>query len=664
MDKFKLVSPYKPMGDQPEAIKTLTKSFENGCRAQTLLGVTGSGKTFTMANIIANLNRPTLVLSHNKTLAAQLCSEFREFFPENAVEYFVSYYDYYQPEAYIPGRDLYIEKDSAVNDEIDRLRHSATSSLFERRDVIIVASVSCIYSLGDPSEYNNMILPIRVGSIAPRDAVIERLVSMGYERNDISLQRGKFRARGDTLDVMPASSGTKSVRIEFFDDEIDRITEINSLTGELLRTLSYYCFFPTSHYATTEERRKAALLEIEEEMKERVEYFKSENKYIEAQRIEERTKYDLEMLREIGFCSGIENYSRVMSGRAPGSTPYTLLDYFPKDFITLIDESHVTIPQVHAMSGGDFSRKKSLIDYGFRLPSAYDNRPLRYDEFYQKLGQVLYVSATPSEYEKSESSVIAEQLIRPTGLLDPTIEVRPTEGQIDDLLGEIRERAEKGERVLVTTLTTKMAEDLTEYLEVNKVRVKYIHHKVDTVERSEIIRDLRLGVFDVLVGINLLREGLDIPEVSLVAILDADKEGFLRGETALIQTIGRAARNAEGTVIMYADNMTKAMKYAISETERRRKKQKAFNDENGITPTTVKKSVRELIDLGKSVTGDKKRSKRDSAKDAVKEQKLSIAELEKQMYDAAENLDFERAAVLRDMIRTIEKTSSDASDDN
>ena len=664
MDKFKLVSPYKPMGDQPEAIKTLTKSFENGCRAQTLLGVTGSGKTFTMANIIANLNRPTLVLSHNKTLAAQLCSEFREFFPENAVEYFVSYYDYYQPEAYIPGRDLYIEKDSAVNDEIDRLRHSATSSLFERRDVIIVASVSCIYSLGDPSEYNNMILPIRVGSIAPRDAVIERLVSMGYERNDISLQRGKFRARGDTLDVMPASSGTKSVRIEFFDDEIDRITEINSLTGELLRTLSDFCFFPTSHYATTEERRKAALLEIEEEMKERVEYFKSENKYIEAQRIEERTKYDLEMLREIGFCSGIENYSRVMSGRAPGSTPYTLLDYFPKDFITLIDESHVTIPQVHAMSGGDFSRKKSLIDYGFRLPSAYDNRPLRYDEFYQKLGQVLYVSATPSEYEKSESSVIAEQLIRPTGLLDPTIEVRPTEGQIDDLLGEIRERAEKGERVLVTTLTTKMAEDLTEYLEVNKVRVKYIHHKVDTVERSEIIRDLRLGVFDVLVGINLLREGLDIPEVSLVAILDADKEGFLRGETALIQTIGRAARNAEGTVIMYADNMTKAMKYAISETERRRKKQKAFNDENGITPTTVKKSVRELIDLGKSVTGDKKRSKRDSAKDAVKEQKLSIAELEKQMYDAAENLDFERAAVLRDMIRTIEKTSSDASDDN
>ena len=664
MDKFKLVSPYKPMGDQPEAIRTLTESFENGCRAQTLLGVTGSGKTFTMANIIANLNRPTLVLSHNKTLAAQLCSEFREFFPENAVEYFVSYYDYYQPEAYIPGRDLYIEKDSAVNDEIDRLRHSATSSLFERRDVIIVASVSCIYSLGDPNEYNNMLLPIRVGSIAPRDAVIERLVSMGYERNDISLQRGKFRARGDTLDIMPASSGTKSVRIEFFDDEIDRITEINSLTGELLRTLSYYCFFPTSHYATTEERRKAALLEIEEEMKERVEYFRSENKYIEAQRIEERTKYDLEMLREIGFCSGVENYSRVMSGRAPGSTPYTLLDYFPKDFITLIDESHVTIPQVHAMSGGDFSRKKSLIDYGFRLPSAYDNRPLRYDEFYQKIGQVLYVSAPPSEYEKRESSVIAEQLIRPTGLLDPTIEVRPTEGQIDDLLGEIRERAEKGERVLVTTLTTKMAEDLTEYLEVNKVRVKYIHHKVDTVERSEIIRDLRLGVFDVLVGINLLREGLDIPEVSLVAILDADKEGFLRGETALIQTIGRAARNAEGKVIMYADSITKSMKHAISETERRRKKQKAFNDENGITPTTVKKSVRELIDLGKSATGDKKRSKRDSAKDAVKEQKLSIAELEKQMYDAAENLDFERAAVLRDMIRTIEKTSSDASDDN
>ena len=653
--KFKLVSDYKPMGDQPAAIDSLTEAFLSGKKESTLLGVTGSGKTFTMANIIANLGRPALILSHNKTLAAQLCSEFREFFPENAVEYFVSYYDYYQPEAYIPGRDLYIEKDSSINDEIDRLRHSATSSLFERRDVIIVASVSCIYSLGDPGEYTSMLLSAREGAYYPRHEFIARLISMGYERNDVAVQRGKFRVRGDVIDVMPASKSSDLIRIEFFDDVIDRIAEVESLTGKITRTLSYYCFFPTSHYIATDERRTAALTEIENEMIDRVAEFKAQGKLIEAQRIEERTRHDLEMLREIGFCSGVENYSRVMSGRAPGSTPYTLLDYFPKDFITFIDESHVTLPQVHAMGGGDRSRKKSLIDFGFRLPSAYDNRPLSFDEFEAKLGQRLYVSATPGEYERTHSTVIAEQLIRPTGLLDPEVEVRPTDGQIDDLMAEIKERAERDERVLVTTLTTKMAEDLTEYLETMGIKVKYIHHKVENTERSEIIRDLRLGVFDVLVGINLLREGLDLPEVSLVAVLDADKEGFLRGETSLVQTIGRAARNSNGKVIMYADSVTKSMNYAIKETERRRKKQNAYNEENGITPTTVKKSVRELIDLGKPADSGAKNSGRGRKKAPVDALPESIPVLEQLMYDAAERLDFEKAAMYRDKIRALEK---------
>ncbi len=658
MDKFILKSEYKPTGDQPRAIELLAEGVEAGLREQVLLGVTGSGKTFTMANVIAKVNRPTLVLAHNKTLAAQLCSEFREFFPENAVEYFVSYYDYYQPEAYIPGKDIYIEKDSAINDEIDRLRHSATSSLFERRDVIIVSSVSCIYSLGDPTEYLNMVLPIRVGMEMSRDALIARLIAMNFDRSDIDFKRDKFRVRGDVVEILPASSATKAIRVEFFGDEIDRISEIDVVTGELIRTLNYTSVFPASHYATTEERREAALLEIEREMEERVAEFKAANKYIEAQRIEERTRYDLEMLREIGFCSGVENYSRVMSGREPGSTPYTLLDYFPKDFLLFVDESHVTLPQVRGMSGGDRSRKKSLVDYGFRLPSAYDNRPLFFDEFENKLNQIIYVSATPAEYEKERASQVVEQLIRPTGLVDPAVEVRKTEGQIDDLMGEIRLRAEKNERVLVTTLTTKMAEDLTEYLEMNLIKVKYIHHKVDTVERSEIIRDLRLGVFDVLVGINLLREGIDIPEVSLVAILDADKEGFLRGERALIQTIGRAARNAEGHVIMYADNMTPSMEAAIRETERRRKIQTAYNTEHGITPKTIKKAVKDLIDFGTSE--DKGKRGKKTGKEAAPLPKQSIAQLEKEMRDAAEKLDFERAAFLRDQIRALERKESAA----
>ncbi len=651
MDHFVLKSEYRPTGDQPEAIEQLVEGLSAGIKEQTLLGVTGSGKTFTMANVIAKINRPTLVLAHNKTLAAQLCSEFREFFPDNAVEYFVSYYDYYQPEAYIPGKDIYIEKDSAVNDEIDRLRHSATSALFERRDVIIVSSVSCIYSLGDPREYLELVLPLRVGTEMSRDELVKKLISLNFDRNDIDFKRDKFRVRGDVVEIFPASANNKAVRVEFFGDEIDRISEINTVTGELLRTLQYTSIFPASHYATTEERREAALKEIEDELEERIAYFKSQNKYIEAQRIEERTRYDLEMLREIGYCSGVENYSRVMSGRAPGSTPYTLLDYFPDDFVLFVDESHVTLPQVRGMSGGDRARKTSLVEYGFRLPSAYDNRPLFFDEFTQKLNQTVYVSATPADYEKEHSLKIVEQLIRPTGLVDPKVEVRKTEGQIDDLMGEIRIRAEKGERVLVTTLTTKMAEDLTEYFEMNLIRVKYIHHKIDTVERSEIIRDLRLGVFDVLIGINLLREGIDIPEVSLVAILDADKEGFLRGERALIQTIGRAARNAEGEVIMYADTITPSMQAAISETKRRREKQIAYNKAHGITPKTIKKAVKDLIDFG---TNDKK-GKRGAPKKDAPLPKESIAELEKQMYDAAERLDFEHAAYLRDKIRMLEK---------
>ena len=659
MEGFKLKSEYKPTGDQPQAIDQLVAGVEAGLREQVLLGVTGSGKTFTMANVIAKLNRPTLVLAHNKTLAAQLCSEFREFFPDNAVEYFVSYYDYYQPEAYIPGKDIYIEKDSAVNDEIDRLRHSATSSLFERRDVIIVSSVSCIYSLGDPNEYLNMVLPLRVGMEMERDTLISRLIAMNFNRNDIDFKRDKFRVRGDVVEILPASSAQKAIRVEFFGDEIDRISEINIVTGELIRTLNYISVFPASHYATTEERREAALLEIEREMEERVAEFKANNQYIEAQRIEERTRYDLEMLREIGFCSGVENYSRVMSGREPGSTPYTLLDYFPKDFVLFVDESHVTLPQVRGMSGGDRARKKNLVDYGFRLPSAYDNRPLFFDEFEEKLNQIIYVSATPAEYEKEHASQVVEQLIRPTGLVDPLVEVRPTNGQIDDLMGEIRLRTEQGERVLITTLTTKMAEDLTEYFEMNLIKVKYIHHKIDTVERSEIIRDLRLGVFDVLVGINLLREGIDIPEVSLVAILDADKEGFLRGERALIQTIGRAARNASGKVIMYADTVTPSMQAAISETERRRKIQTAYNEEHGIIPKTIKKKVKDLIDFG---TGDEKVGKR-GRKDKTATApipKESIPQLEKEMRDAAEKLDFERAAFLRDKIRALQKAEANS----
>ncbi len=652
MEKFKLVSEYKPTGDQPEAIKALTDGVLRGDRAQALVGVTGSGKTFTMANIIANCNRPTLVLAHNKTLAAQLCSEFREFFPENAVEYFVSYYDYYQPEAYIPGRDLYIEKDSAVNDEIDRLRHSATSALFERRDVIIVASVSCIYSLGDPMEYQELVLALRPGMEISMDELARRLIAIQYNRNDISLERDKFRIRGDIMDIMPAS-GKTAIRVEFFGDEIDRLCEINTTTGEVLGVMSYAAIYPASHYATSDEKREAAIREIEAEMLDRVDYFKSNNQLLEAQRIEQRTKYDMEMLREVGFCSGVENYSRVLSGREPGSTPYTLLDYFPKDFLLFVDESHVTLPQVRGMSGGDFARKKNLVDYGFRLPSAYDNRPLFFPEFESKLNQTIYVSATPGDYERERATQVVEQIIRPTGLMDPRVEIRPVEGQIDDLMGEIRQRANRGERVLVTTLTKKMAEDICEYLEMNLIKVRYIHHNVETMERQELIRDLRLGVFDVLVGINLLREGLDIPEVSLVAILDADKEGFLRSETSLIQTIGRAARNADGTVIMYADSVTGSMSRAIKETERRRAIQAQYNKEHGIVPKTIKKEVRAVIEIT---------SRDESAKNKKQTKKLTAAEKEKiiakmtaEMKEAAKQLDFERAAYLRDEIAKMKK---------
>ncbi len=650
MDKFKLHSQYKPTGDQPQAIEKLTEGLKNGMKEQVLLGVTGSGKTFTMANVIANVNKPTLVLAHNKTLAAQLCSEFREFFPENAVEYFVSYYDYYQPEAYIPGKDIYIEKDALINDEIDKLRHSATSALFERRDVIIVASVSCIYSLGDPAEYNKLMISLRPGMAIGRDRLVRALVSIQYERNDLNLVRNKFRIRGDTLEIYPASSDNKILRVEFFGDEIERLSEIDSVTGELLRRLSYTCIFPATHYAVSDEKREAAFAEIEEELCDRVDFFKSQNKLIEAQRIEERTKYDLEMLREIGFCSGVENYSRVLSGREPGSTPYTLLDYFPDDFVLFVDESHVTLPQVRGMSGGDRARKKNLIEYGFRLPSAYDNRPLFFEEFEQKLNQIVYVSATPAEYELDHAEAVVEQLIRPTGLIDPEIEVRPIDGQVDDLMGEIRSRAAAGERVLVTTLTKKMAEDLTEYLEMNLIRVKYIHHNVDTMERMEIIRDLRLGTFDVLVGINLLREGLDIPEVSLVAILDADKQGLLRSATSLVQTVGRAARNANGKVIMYADSITSAMRYAIDETKRRRDIQSAYNKEHGITPETIVKAVHEVIDLASSVKGADKRADAPKRKLSRDEKIKLAAELEREMKRAAKALDFERAAHLRDRI--------------
>ena len=652
MDKFKLVSPYKATGDQPEAIDALVRGVLRGDREQSLVGVTGSGKTFTMASIIEKVNRPTLVLAHNKTLAAQLCSEFREFFPDNAVSYFVSYYDYYQPEAYIPGKDLYIEKDSLVNDEIDRLRHSATSSLFERRDVIIVASVSCIYSLGDPSEYKSLVLAVREGMTISREELMRRLITINYNRNDLSLTRDKFRARGDTVEVMPASD-TTALRIEFFGDEIDRISEINVLTGETKRRLSYAAIYPASHYATSEAKRDAALDEINREMTERVAEFREQGKFLEAQRIEERTKYDMEMIREIGFCSGIENYSRVLSGRPEGSVPFCLLDYFPRDFLLFVDESHVTLPQVRAMSGGDFSRKKNLIDYGFRLPSAYDNRPLTFPEFESKLNQVIYVSATPGPYEKQHSTQLVEQVIRPTGLLDPKIEVRPVAGQVDDLMGEIKKRTEKGERVLVTTLTKKMAEDLCEYLEMNLINVRYIHHEVETMERQELLRDLRLGVYDVLVGINLLREGLDLPEVSLVAILDADKEGLLRSETALVQTIGRAARNENGTVIMYADTITDSMRHAIDETERRRSIQEKYNKEHNIVPHTIKKDVRAVIEIAssKEINAAKGKKKMDA-----KERDTLIEKLTAEMKKAASQLDFERAAYLRDSIAKIKNT--------
>ena len=653
MNKFKLVSEFQPTGDQPEAIKALTEGVLRGDRMQTLLGVTGSGKTFTMANVIANVNRPTVILAHNKTLAAQLCTEFREFFPENAVEYFVSYYDYYQPEAYIPGKDVYIEKDAMINDEIDMLRHSATSSLFERRDVIIVASVSCIYSLGDPEEYKNLVLALRPGMELSREQLIRRLIAISYDRNDINFVRDNFRVRGDTVEIFPASSGDKAIRVEFFGDEIDRISEIHTVTGEVLRYLSYIAIYPATHYAVSDEKRDAAIAEIMQEMKERVEYFKSQNKYIEAQRIEERVKYDMEMLREVGFCSGVENYSRVLSGRPEGSTPYTLLDYLPDDYLLFVDESHVSLPQVRGMSGGDIARKKNLIDFGFRLPSAYDNRPLRFEEFEDKINQAIFVSATPADYEKEHSSQIVEQIIRPTGLVDPEVIIRPIEGQIDDLMGEIRLRVEKNERVLVTTLTKQMAEDLTEYLEENAIKVRYIHFNVDTMERMEIIRDLRLGKFDVLVGINLLREGLDIPEVSLVAILDADKEGFLRAETSLIQTIGRAARNADGKVIMYADKITGSMERAIRETNRRREIQNNYNIENGIVPKTIVKGIRDLIDIGMSDDDKNSKKKKPSARISKKEKDELIDKLTKEMKDAARHLEFEKAAFLRDKIAEI-----------
>ena len=648
-DKFILHSNYSPTGDQPQAIEKLTEGIKNGLKEQVLLGVTGSGKTFTMANIIEKVNRPTLVLAHNKTLAAQLCSEFREFFPENAVEYFVSYYDYYQPEAYIPGTDTYIEKDSAINDEIDKLRHSATCALSERNDVIIVASVSCIYSLGNPIDYRNMIISIREGSELERDALLRKLVKLQYERNDINFIRNKFRVRGDVVEIFPAYSGDTAIRVEFFGDEVERISEINTLTGELKNRLQHIAIYPASHYIVPDDKKEEALQNILAEMEERVEFFKSQDKLIEAQRIRQRTEYDVEMLREIGICKGIENYSRVLSGRPAGSVPFTLLDYFPEDFLLFIDESHVTVPQVRGMYGGDRARKENLVEYGFRLPSAFDNRPLNFDEFYSHVNQVVFVSATPQEFERNLSAQIAEQVIRPTGLLDPEIFVKPTEGQIDDIVSEINLRVERKERVLITTLTKKMAEDLTEYLENLDIKVRYMHYDVDTMERMEIIRDLRLGEFDVLVGINLLREGLDIPEVSLVAILDADKEGFLRSETSLIQTIGRAARNAGGQVIMYADSVTPSMERAITETLRRREIQQAYNEANGITPQTITKDVREIIEIShKEVdepTPDKNLSRQ--------EKEMLIKRLTAEMKQAAKLLEFEHAAAIRDRINKI-----------
>ena len=648
-DKFKLVSEFKPTGDQPQAIDALVKGVLNGNREQTLMGVTGSGKTFTMANIIEKINRPTLVLAHNKTLAAQLCSEFKEFFPENAVEYFVSYYDYYQPEAYVPTTDTYIEKDSAINEEIDKLRHSATAALSERRDVIIVASVSCIYSIGDPIDYRNMVISLRSGAKLERDELLTRLVAIQYERNDINFVRNKFRVRGDTVEIFPAGSSGNAIRVEFFGDEIDRIAEINPLTGKVEGILSHACIYPASHYVVGAEKMKIALDKIYNEMVERVSYFESKGKLLEAQRIKERTMNDIEMLQETGFCKGIENYSAVMSGRKPGEAPFTLLDYFPDDFLLFCDESHVMLPQVRGMYGGDHSRKASLIEYGFRLPSAFDNRPLTFDEFYSKINQVIFTSATPGEFEKQHSAQIIEQIIRPTGLLDPEITVKPTDEQMDDLVSEINVRTERGERVLVTTLTKAMAEDLTAYLEGFGIKVRYMHHDVDTIERMQIIRDLRLGEFDVLVGINLLREGLDIPEVSLVAILDADKEGFLRSETSLVQTIGRAARNANGEVIMYADCVTPSMEKAITETLRRRCLQQKYNEEHGITPKTIKKGVRDVLEI----TSKEKVEGRSKKRLSKKEKESLIQKLTAEMKEAAKLLEFEHAAYLRDKINEL-----------
>ncbi len=644
MAEFKIHAPYSPTGDQPAAIDALSKGIELGLSEQTLLGVTGSGKTFTMANIIERVQRPTLVLAHNKTLAAQLCSELKAFFPDNAVEYFVSYFDYYQPEAYIPHTDTYIEKDSSTNEEIDRLRHSATSSLGERRDVIIVASVSCIYGLGDPIDYSSMVISLRPGMDKPRDEVIRKLIEIRYERNDVAFERNKFRVRGDTVEIFPVYSKDTAIRVEFFGDEVDRISEINTVTGGVKRELSHVAIYPASHYVSTPEKMAKACEEMLSEMEERVKFFESEEKLIEAQRIRQRTEYDVEMIQELGYCNGIENYSRIISGREPGSAPFTLMDYFPDDFLLIVDESHVTLPQVRGMYAGDRARKETLVKYGFRLPSAFDNRPLNFTEFEDHINQVIYVSATPGEYERERSAQIAEQLIRPTGLLDPEIELRPTEGQIDDLIGEINARVEKKERVLVTTLTKKMAEDLTAYLERAGIKVKYLHHNVETIERMEIIRDLRLGTFDVLVGINLLREGLDIPEVSLVAILDADREGFLRSETSLIQTMGRAARNDHGKVIMYGDTVTGSMQRAIDETLRRRTLQAKYNEEHGIVPKTIIKDVSELLEISKD-TSDIKREKLSKS-----EREKLIKKLEQDMKEASKLLEFEYAAILRDRI--------------
>ncbi len=649
MDKFELVSEFKPQGDQPEAIRTLVDGVRRGEKFQTLLGVTGSGKTFTMANVIAQINKPTIVLAHNKTLAAQLCSEFKEFFPNNCVEFFVSYYDYYQPEAYIPQTDTFIEKNAMTNEEIDKLRHSATFALLERKDVIIVASVSCIYGLGDPDDYKNLMLSLRVGMEKDRDEMLKKLVAMQYERNDINFVRNKFRVRGDVVEIFPSNNGENAIRVEFFGDEIERICEVNVVTGEIVGVRRHAVIMPASHYVTTDDKMKMALIAIEEEMREQVKYFKERDMLIEAQRIEQRTMYDLEMMREIGFCQGIENYSRHISGRAKGSAPYTLLDYFPEDYLMIIDESHVTVPQVRGMYNGDRARKETLIRYGFRLPSAADNRPLKFDEFEKRLHQVIFTSATPADYEREHSSVIAEQLIRPTGLLDPEIFIKPTENQIDDLITEINKRTEKGFRTLVTTLTKRMAENLTDYLSGVGIRVRYMHSDISTIERTEIIKDLRTGEFDVLVGINLLREGLDIPEVALVAILDADKEGFLRSEMSLIQTIGRAARNSEGQVIMYADTVTGSMRRAIDETMRRRDMQMKFNETHGIVPRTIKKDIRDIIESLKKVEND------DVQQDIVINYEKEIAELQAKMIKAAENLEFEEAAVLRDRIRKLEK---------